>query len=82
MFRILEAKPLPEYRVWVRFSDGIEGEIDLSDMVGKGVFAAWLDPEEFKKVSIDLQTYTLTWPGGIDIAPDALYEELKAQMAA
>jgi hypothetical protein len=82
MHRIVEAKPLENYRVWIRFADGVEGERDLTDLVGKGVFVAWSDPAEFKKVYIDSETHTVACPGGIDLAPDALYDDLIAQRAA
>lgn len=82
MHRMIEVKPLEDYRLWIRFSDGVEGEVDLSDLVGKGVFAAWNDPAEFRKVFIDPETHTVAWPGGIDLAPDALYQDLVAQKAA
>ncbi|MDE1977351.1 MAG: DUF2442 domain-containing protein [Elusimicrobia bacterium] len=77
MHQIAEVKPLELYKVWVRFSDGVSGTVDLSDLSGKGVFAAWKDPSIFKRVSIDPESRTLCWPGGIDIAPEALYEDLR-----
>ena len=64
------------YRVHVAFDDGVAGEIDLSDLVGKGVFAAWSDPVEFARVTVDRETRTLTWPNGIDLCPDTLYREV------
>ena len=76
MHRIVAVQPLAQYRVWIRFSDDIEGEVDLSDLVGKGVFALWNDPAQFAKVSIDPQSHTLMWPGGIDICPDTLYQDV------
>lgn len=79
MHHIVEAKPLENYRIWICFADGLEGEIDLSDLIGKGVFAAWSDPAEFNKVYIDPETHTVAWPGGIDLAPDALYQDLVAE---
>ena len=33
MNKIIEAKPLPDYRLRLKFSDGVEGTVDLSDMV-------------------------------------------------
>ena len=48
----VEVRPLDRYRLWVKYSDGVEGIADLSDLVGKGVFALWNDYEEFKKVHI------------------------------
>ncbi len=50
------------------------GTVDLSDMVGEGVFTVWEDPAEFAKVGIDPVTHMLAWPGGIDLCPDSLYE--------
>jgi len=82
LHRIVEVKPLDDYRLRIRFSDGVEGEVDLSDLVGNGVFAAWSDPAEFRKVFVDPETHTVAWPGGIDLAPDALYQDLVAQRAA
>ena len=81
MRRIMVAWALPGYRLWVRFSDGVEGEISLADLVGKGVFASWNDPEEFAKVSIDSEAQTVTWPGGVELCPDSLYEDIVAQRA-
>ncbi|MBI3292495.1 MAG: DUF2442 domain-containing protein [Elusimicrobia bacterium] len=77
MFQIVKVEPKGSYRLAIRFSDGLEGEVDLSDLVGKGVFAAWKDAKCFAKVSIDPETHTVCWPGGLDLAPDALYEDLQ-----
>lgn len=77
MHRIVEVKVVKPYTVWLRFSDGVCGSLDLSELVGKGVFAAWNDPPVFNAVTIDPEAHTLCWPGGIDLAPEVLYEELK-----
>lgn len=82
MHKIVEIKVFEGYKVWIRFEDGIQGTMDLSDLVGEGVFSSWKDPQEFAKVFIDPDTHTLAWPGGIDLAPDALYDDLKAEKAA
>jgi len=82
MPRIVEVQTLEGYRVRVRFADGITGEVDLSSLVGKGVFSVWNDPEEFAKVFIDPESHTLAWPGGIDLCPDTLYQDVTAQKAS
>jgi hypothetical protein len=74
--RIVKAEARENYRLWVQFDDGSEGEIDLSDLVGKGVFERWKDPGEFANVFVDPVTRTVAWPGEIDLCPDSLYEEL------
>ncbi|MBI5400061.1 DUF2442 domain-containing protein [Candidatus Saganbacteria bacterium] len=80
MHQIIFSQPLKEYKVNVRFSDGLEGIVDLSDLVGKGVFKSWKDPKQFALVVIDPQTHTLSWPSGIDLCPDSLYEEVKTNV--
>lgn len=76
MHRIVKVKPLPGFKIWIRFSDGVEGTVDLSDLAGKGVFKAWNDPGHFESVFIDTESHTVAWSGGIDLCPDPLYAEV------
>jgi len=71
---IVEARALDGYRLWVRFDDGVETVADVSGLVGHGVFEAWRDPEFFGRVYVDPELGTVAWPGGLDLAPDALYD--------
>jgi hypothetical protein len=73
---IVECRPLPEYRLWLRFGDGAEGVADLSHLVGQGVFAAWNDPAVFEQVTIDATAGTVGWPGGLDLDPYVLYSRV------
>jgi hypothetical protein len=83
MHKAVEVKARERYRIWIRFSDGVEGEADLSDLAGEGVFESWNDHEEFAKVFVDPRTHTVAWPGGIDLCPDSLYREIvEGQKAA
>ncbi len=75
MIRLVKVEPRPKYRIWVEFSDGVAGEIDLSDLAGRGVFAAWNEPGVFEKVHID-STGAVAWNEDIDLCPDALYMEI------
>jgi len=70
--RPIEVKPLERYRLWIKYSDGVEGVVDLSDLVGKGVFALWNDYREFQKVYIG-PGGEIAWGEEIDLCPDALY---------
>ena len=76
LYRITEVEPREGFRLWIRFADGTEGEVDLSDVAGRGVFSRWDDPSEFSKVRIDEESGTLMWPGGLDVAPDRLYHDV------
>ena len=75
MFRVIEAKPLAGYRLWLRFADGVTGEVDLSDMAGRGVFAVWNTPGNFEKVQVGPRG-DVNWGQDLDLCPDALYLEV------
>ena len=76
MHEIIEVKPLSNYRVWIKFSDGVEGTVNLSELVGEGVFKAWEDIEFFNSVYVDPESHTIAWEGGIDLCPDNLYAKV------
>ena len=73
--RPIAAEPRDGYRVWVKFDDGEEGEVDYSDIPRIGVFAAWNDREVFERVYIS-EFHTLTWPGGLELCPNSTYMRL------
>jgi len=72
MRRICKVKVLPGYRLELEFDDGVSGTVDLSENVGKGVFALWRDPAAFEGVRIG-SSGELVWDDRIDLCPDALY---------
>lgn len=73
---IVEVKPLPGFRIWIKFQNGLEGIVNLSDLTGKGVFAKWNESGFFDSVFVDTESHTVSWPGGIDLCPDSLYAEI------
>ena len=77
LYDVIAAEAREGFKVWVRFENGVEGEADLSDLAGRGVFKRWTEnPAEFSEVSVDPASGTLIWPGGLDVAPDRLYSEV------
>lgn len=72
MKKISKVKVLPGYRLDLEFEDGMSGTVDLSENVGKGVFALWRDPLFFEQVAIG-SAGELVWGEKIDLCPDALY---------
>ena len=73
--RILEARPQENFKIWLKFADHSTGNVDLSHLVGKGVFASWNNYENFKNVTIE-NGRRLVWPDEIDIDADSLYLRL------
>ena len=71
----MEVKPLDGYRLWVKYADGIEGVVDLSDFAGNGVFALWNDYREFQKVHIG-PSGEIAWSDQVDMDPDAIYLQI------
>ena len=72
MIRPIKVKPLENYQLWVKYSDGIEGIVDLADLVGKGVFSLWNDYREFQKVHIGTNG-EIAWNDQVEICPDSIY---------
>ena len=72
MKRIIQVKTLKQYKLQVEFSDGTKGVVDLSSMVGKGVFSLWNDYSEFEKVQVG-PLGELVWNETIDLCPDSIY---------
>ncbi len=71
---IVEARPLGQHRLFLRFEDGIEGQVDIAGMVEfTGILAPLADPTYFAEVNTDPETGTVTWPNGADLDPDVLY---------
>ncbi len=75
MVRITSAKAEAGYVLWLSFTDGSEGRVNLAHLVGRGVFAAWNDVRNFEQVRVDPKTRTVCWPGDIDLDPDVLYAQ-------
>jgi anaerobic selenocysteine-containing dehydrogenase len=80
MFKLVELKVRRGYRLWLRFADGIQGEVDLSHLAGRGVFAAWKGRRFFANVRIE-NGRALVWGDGIDICVDSLYLRLTGKAA-
>jgi hypothetical protein len=60
------------------FSDGTAGDVDFSGERWTGVLSPLNDPAYFAEVTVDPEAGTIVWPGGIDLAPEPLYEQAKA----
>jgi hypothetical protein len=73
--KLVEIQARPRYRLFLRYDDGTAGEIDLADMVGRGVFKAWEDVAFFESVSLAPHG-AIVWSDAIDLCPDAMYLRL------
>ncbi|MFT6331713.1 MAG: hypothetical protein ACJAW3_000030 [Lentimonas sp.] len=78
-YLVKSAKYIKDYKVWITFSDGQNGEIDLEEKIKSksGVFEPLKDVNYFKNFTI--RGSTLSWKNDADIAPESLYELLLTQ---
>ena len=77
--KIIEAVPQGGYKLFLRFEDGVAGELDLSAFAGRGVFATWRQHGVFERVRVT-EAGAVEWPGELDLCPDALYMQLTGRL--
>ena len=82
MLHIVSVRPTGGYRLWLRFTDGTEGEVDLGRELEGRVFEPLRDPAVFAQVTIDPDVHTTTWPNGADFAPEFLRQLVQQHAAA
>lgn len=61
----------------ITFADGTSGEVDVLERMRGPVFDEARTPGGFAEVSVDVETGTVVWPNGADLAPDTLYERIR-----
>ena len=70
--RVTEARYISGRTIWLRFSDGAEGEVDLSAEIHGEVFEPLRDTEYFLRFEVNRELGTIVWPNGADFAPEFL----------
>lgn len=75
MIRPTDVEPRDGCRIWLRYADGVAGEVDLSHLAGHGVFKAWVDRAFFEGVYVT-DAGAIAWGEDIELCPDALYMRL------
>jgi hypothetical protein len=77
---IISVKTLEGYQLYLCFEDGIEGVVDVSEIIEfTGVFAPLKDLYYFKKVQLHPELGTIFWENGADLDPDVLYARVANQ---
>lgn len=77
ILHVKEAKYLHDFVIWLRFSDGTEGEADLADELDGEVFEPLKDPAAFREFTVDPDLETVVWANGADLAPEFLLSKIK-----
>ena len=71
---VVQAEYRCDYKVWVSFNDGAEGEIDLSPELYGEIFEPLRDKKFFS--NFKLEGHTLSWDNGADFAPEFLRSQI------
>jgi hypothetical protein len=77
---IIEAKPLLNYQLYLKFEDQKEGIVDISKLIEfKDIFAPLQDLNYFRTVKVNSEWGTIYWENGADLDPDVLYSLIARQ---
>lgn len=74
-------EPRPGYKLFVRFNNGVSGEISLEDELWGDVFEPLKNEDQFMTARQDPVMRTVSWANGADFAPEFLFELLTKQLA-
>ena len=78
VIRPVTIKAKSNYTIWIQYSDGVQGEVDLKYLRDKGIFAAWDDYTVFESVHLG-EHGEILWDDDIDLCPDAIYLKITGQ---
>ncbi len=76
---VIEVKPAGNRTLTVKFSDGLTGTIRIDPSYCTGVFSPLLDDKLLEQATV--QYGAVTWPNGLDLAPDTMYKEIRQNAA-
>ena len=72
---VVEVKLQAPLGLQVKFADGTSGNVRFEQSHLTGVFEALKDPSVFNRAYVE--SGAVVWPGNLDLAPDAMYREIK-----
>lgn len=77
MTHIVDATHDSNFIVPLRFSDGLDGDVDLAAELEGTVFLPLRDPKVFRSFRVHPELGTIVWPNGADFAPKFLRERIR-----
>jgi Protein of unknown function (DUF2442) len=80
---VTEARPLENFALWLRFSDLSEGRVDLREFIEsdrRPIVRQLREPAVFANLRVESDT--VVWANGFDLAPEFLRARLDTDAAA
>ncbi len=74
---VVAVEVIGDHRLRLSFEDGTVGDLAFGEREWRGVFEPLADPAFFAQVRVALEAGTITWPNGVDMAPEPLYAEAR-----
>jgi hypothetical protein len=80
--RIIACRARDDYTLWCKFSDGLQGTVNLEPMLDIGCFKFWRDVRVFLTARPHPETGGAWWPfAGVHLDREILYKDLEARGA-
>jgi hypothetical protein len=77
MVAVTHAQPVDDHTLHVCFDDGLERDVDLSQVMFGPMGEPLKDPEFFRRVRVDAEVRTVAWPHGFDLDPEVLHGDFE-----
>ena len=82
LYDVVEVKVIKNYTLYLRFENGVQGEIDISKIIPfKGIFPKLQNEEYFATVYVNKDLGTIVWDNGADLSPSYLYSIISSEVA-
>lgn len=75
MIRVISVEPRQKYVLFVRLSNGKEGEFDVSPYLNKGIFTELNNESYFKQARVAFGG--IVWPNNQDFSADTIEYEMR-----
>ena len=82
MADLVEVKPLKNHKIYLKYSNGLEGEYSLAKVMQKDDYKFLNDDEMFANVKVDEKTNDVTWDNGVLLCKNAIYKQLELMKLA
>ncbi len=73
---VIEAEYVSDYKIRITFDNGEKKTADCFKWLKGEIFEPLKNPDYFRNFFVD--GWTISWPNGADISPEALYDESEA----
>jgi hypothetical protein len=80
MVKLTKVTPRAGYKLHLEYDDGTIGDVDVSSLIGKGVFASLADAKVFEAVTVG-EHGEVRWTDDLELCADALYLQMTGKSA-